>query len=78
MNSWEEFFDAEAAKPYTAQLHEFLRVERRDQVVYPAESQVLRAFAETPLDQVRVVVLGQDPYFAPPISPAYRSELDRS
>jgi len=70
MNSWEEFFDAEAVKPYMAQLREFLREERRDQVVYPAESQVLRAFAETPLDQVRVVILGQDPYFAPPISPA--------
>lgn len=70
MNSWEEFFDAEAVKPYMTQLREFLREERRDQVVYPAESQVLRAFAETPLDQVRVVILGQDPYFAPPISPA--------
>lgn len=68
MNSWEEFFDAEAVKPYMAQLREFLREERRDQVIYPAESQVLRAFAEIPLDQVRVVILGQDPYFAPPIS----------
>jgi uracil-DNA glycosylase len=66
MNSWEEFIDDEAAKPYMAQLRKFLREERRDHIVYPAESQVLRAFAETPLHQVRVVILGQDPYFSHP------------
>ncbi len=64
--SWEEFIDSESTKLYMQGLREFLLQERREHVVFPAESQVLRAFVETPLDQVRVVVLGQDPYFAHP------------
>ncbi len=45
-----------------AQLEHFVRDERAAHRVFPPEDQVFRAFQLTPFDQVRVVILGQDPY----------------
>ena len=44
------------------ELRVFLAAERRTHTVFPADSDVFCAFDLTPLDQVRVVILGQDPY----------------
>lgn len=45
-----------------AQLSAFVDEERRRHAVFPPEDEVFAAFALTPLDEVRVVLLGQDPY----------------
>lgn len=62
---WNAIFEAEAAKPYWSDLQSFVTAERRDGTVYPPESEVFAAFDLTPLDQVKVVILGQDPYHGP-------------
>lgn len=50
-------------QPYMQKLREFLCYEREQgQIFYPPNKQVFRAFNETPLDQVKVIILGQDPY----------------
>lgn len=64
--TWESLIEGESVKLYMQRLALMLAAEREKYIVLPDESLVLRAFAETPLDQVRVVVLGQDPYPTPP------------
>jgi len=61
--SWHEKLKNEIAKPYVANLKEFLSQEQqRGAVVYPPEPLVFHAFAETPYEKVKVVIVGQDPY----------------
>ena len=53
----------EFAKPYFAQIKEFLLQEKEaGHVVYPTWSNIFNAFTLTPFDKVRVVIIGQDPY----------------
>lgn len=59
---WDEVLRDEMAKPYWRKLLEFVAVERAAHPVYPPPSQTFRAFELTPYDEVRVVILGQDPY----------------
>jgi len=54
--------DDELSQPYFQELQEFLRAERRRHTVYPPAKDVFAAFRLTPLDKVRVLLLGQDPY----------------
>jgi uracil-DNA glycosylase len=54
--------DDELAEPYFQELQAFLRAERRRYTVYPPAKDVFAAFELTPFDQVRVLLLGQDPY----------------
>lgn len=63
--SWKEALKEEFSKPYFAELKEFLLEEKAKYAVYPAGSQIFNAFKLTPFDQVRVVLLGQDPYHGP-------------
>lgn len=63
-DSWREFLDAEFQKDYFRQLSEFLHQAYETQTVFPAKGQVFRAFT-TDLNQVKVVILGQDPYHTP-------------
>ncbi|GBF87761.1 uracil-DNA glycosylase [Raphidocelis subcapitata] len=63
--SWKEVLAPEFAKPYMPQLQAFLEREWASKTVYPAQESIFRAFNSVPFDQVRVVVLGQDPYFNP-------------
>ena len=61
--SWKEALAGEFGKPYFAELVNFLRQEKAaGKVIYPPGSQIFRAFALTPVSQVKVVILGQDPY----------------
>lgn len=62
--SWKPFLDSEFTKSYFKELSEFLREAYETKTVFPAKSQVFRAFM-TDLDFVKVVVLGQDPYHTP-------------
>ena len=64
--SWRKALQSEFDKPYFARLVDFLHQEKAaGQVVYPPGSQIFRAFELTPLDKVKVVILGQDPYHNP-------------
>ena len=63
--SWLPLVNAEGKKPYFKKLMEFVAGQRAAHAVYPAEDCVFAALASTPLDAVRVVVLGQDPYHGP-------------
>ncbi len=61
--SWLKVLGEEFDKPYMQALREFLIEERRSgKVVYPASDNWFATFDKTPFDQVRVVILGQDPY----------------
>ncbi|GGX77571.1 uracil-DNA glycosylase [Litchfieldella qijiaojingensis] len=64
--SWDRYLGAEFKASYMQQLRDFLAREKAARkVIYPHSSNWFRAFELTPLDQVRVVILGQDPYHGP-------------
>lgn len=52
----------ELALPYVAELADFVRDQRREHEVFPPEADVFNALKLTPLNNVRVLLLGQDPY----------------
>ena len=60
--SWKEFLKEEFTKPYFAQLKKFLIEERKNFTIFPPGGYIFNAFNLTPLDQVKVIILGQDPY----------------
>lgn len=62
--SWKDFLNSEFAKPYFQELSKFLHEAYETTTVFPAKPQVFRAFT-TDLNQVKVVILGQDPYHTP-------------
>lgn len=64
-DSWKTVLKAEFAKDYFKALAEYVETERRNYTVHPPAGEVFTAFCLTPFDQVRVVILGQDPYFKP-------------
>lgn len=64
--SWREPLAGEFASPYMAALREFLVAEKAaGKRIFPKGGEWFRALDLTPLDQVRVVILGQDPYHGP-------------
>ena len=64
--SWKNALAPEFEKPYFEQLVRFLHQEKAaGKVIYPPGSLIFRAFDLTPVDQVKVVILGQDPYHNP-------------
>jgi len=64
--SWQPFLRTEFDKPYMQGLRRFLREEKdQKKVIYPKSAHVFQAFNLTPLKQVKVVLLGQDPYHGP-------------
>lgn len=61
--SWHEKLKDEISKPYIGALKTFLASEKQaDAHIYPPDPLVFHAFACTPFDQVKVVIVGQDPY----------------
>lgn len=60
--SWLEVLGDEFEKDYIANLREFLREEQQAHSIYPPNSMIFNAFNTTPFEQVKVVILGQDPY----------------
>ena len=60
---WPALLGDELQQPYMRELSTFLRAEKSaGQRIYPASAQIFRAYQATPAAQVRVVILGQDPY----------------
>ena len=63
---WLQKLSSEFEQPYMAELREFLKAEKgARKVIYPHSSETFNALNFTPLDQVKVVMLGQDPYHGP-------------
>jgi uracil-DNA glycosylase len=60
--SWLEALERETREPYWPKLMEFVASERAAGAVFPAECDAFNAFRLTPLEKVKVVILGQDPY----------------
>jgi len=64
--SWRAALEGEFAKPYFKEVEAALEHRRKDgAVIFPDEENIFAAFNLTPLDQVKVVILGQDPYHGP-------------
>jgi len=64
--SWKDALAGEFGKPYFAQLARFLHQEKAaGKVIYPPGGLIFRAFELTPVQEVKVVILGQDPYHNP-------------
>ncbi|MBO4760306.1 MAG: uracil-DNA glycosylase [Bacteroidales bacterium] len=65
-HTWKEALRDEFEKPYFASLVRFLHDEKdAGKVIYPPGSLIFKAFELTPLPEVKVVILGQDPYHGP-------------
>ena len=63
LNTWGEALKDEFEKPYFKQLYNFVMMEyQKETPIYPPKSDILNALRSTPLDKVKVVILGQDPY----------------
>ena len=64
--SWQAVLADQFKQPYMQELQAFLRQEKdQHKVIYPRSEQWFHALEATPLNQVRVVILGQDPYHQP-------------
>ena len=59
---WKEKLSSEFEKPYFLELTEFVRDEYQTRPIYPEPKNIFRAFDLCPFDEVKVVILGQDPY----------------
>jgi uracil-DNA glycosylase len=62
---WNPVLRGELDKPYWADLQRFVADERAHHAVYPPDAEVFAALHLTPLAEVKVVILGQDPYHGP-------------
>jgi len=63
--SWKEALQAEFDKPYFAALVDFVKQEYATKKIFPPAPLIFNAFDQCPLDEVKVVMLGQDPYHGP-------------
>ena len=65
--SWKPFLKSEFAKPYFVELSKFLHEEYEKKTIFPPKQFVFRAFS-TDISEVKVVILGQDPYHTPGVA----------
>lgn len=63
--SWKEQLKEEFKKDYFRQLTDFVREEYKHKRIFPPGGDIFNAFDHCPFDQVKVVILGQDPYHEP-------------
>jgi len=61
-NSWREVLASEVKKSYIKDIIKYVEQERKTATVYPPENEVFTAFNLTPFNDVKVVIIGQDPY----------------
>ena len=64
-NSWDNLLKEQFDSDYFTVLRNFLNEEYSSRVIYPPKRQILNAFAHTPYEDVKVVIIGQDPYIGP-------------
>ncbi|WP_039948351.1 uracil-DNA glycosylase [Vibrio ichthyoenteri] len=66
LSTWDDVIGDEQQQPYFQQTLSYIAAQRAEgKVIFPAEDTVFNAFEATPFDQVKVVILGQDPYHGP-------------
>ncbi len=63
--SWRQVLNEEFEKPYFQNLIEFVNNEYASQLCFPPEDKIFSAFNHTPFNDVKVVIIGQDPYHGP-------------
>ena len=63
--SWKEALKTEFTHPYMEELKTFLVEEKKRYTIFPQGSHIFNAFNSTPFENVKVVILGQDPYHGP-------------
>jgi len=61
-NSWKEKLSKEFEKNYFLELASFVKSEFQSKTIYPPAKEIFKAFDACPFDEVKVVILGQDPY----------------
>jgi uracil-DNA glycosylase len=64
-NDWQEIIGDEFDKPYYQKLRAFLITEYNTQTIYPEKQDIFNAFRLTPYSEIKVVLIGQDPYHGP-------------
>jgi uracil-DNA glycosylase len=64
-NSWGELLKAEFEQPYFVELQKFLKKEYLEQTIYPEKEEIFNSLKYTDYHDVKVVLLGQDPYHGP-------------
>ena len=64
-SSWKELLNEEFDKPYFDEIRDFVKKEYQEKTIYPKGKYIFNAFNSTPVDKVKVVILGQDPYHGP-------------
>lgn len=60
--TWEKVLEDELEQPYIKKLEDFLETEYKEHTVFPPANLIFNAFKQTPFNNVRAVILGQDPY----------------
>lgn len=63
--SWKAVLKDEFSKPYFSELKSFLVREKKEHTIYPPSSRIFEAFNRTSFDNLKVVIMGQDPYHGP-------------
>ena len=64
-NDWDDVLKEEFDQPYFNELIEFVKKEYKEKTIYPKQNEIFNAFRYTPYQEVKVVILGQDPYHGP-------------
>ncbi len=64
-NSWKKHLKDEFEKPYFKTLTQFVKNEYKTKTIYPPGPQIFAAFDRCPWENVKVVIIGQDPYHGP-------------
>ena len=64
-NKWDNILNEEYNKDYFKNLIDFVKKEYKEKTIYPKQNEVFNAFRYTDFDNVKVVILGQDPYHGP-------------
>ena len=65
MKTWSEFFKAVETKDYFRSLMSFLDNEYSTKTIFPKRENLFKAFELTPVNEIKVVIIGQDPYHEP-------------
>ncbi len=61
-NGWDQLLKEELQKDYFNHLIEFIKKEYKEKTIYPKQADIFNAFRYTKYEEVKVVILGQDPY----------------
>lgn len=61
-DSWKSLLSNEFNAPYFTELLQFLADEKKNYKIFPPKNEIFNAFNHTPLEKIKVVIIGQDPY----------------